>query len=381
MNMNNTRFLLCTLLVFALAGCGGDANTGSNGTGIQPVPTEPTLASGPVNSLGPLGVGGARLNDTGTSVQVDFDTQRPATELRLGMLANAEGLVSLSTNSGVATTAVAQSYVLGPLTDIDPARQGLHVMGVSVRADSNTLLDGVASLGEMAPGDRVEVYGLRLPAGQGLLATRLIVRKGASNATVEAIGIVPDFSPFSPFIDTQGLTIDLRGVPNAASLQGAAIRVRGTYDAASNSLAATLVTSTSPPASSEGKVAYVEGFVLTQLAPTRVVVGDFLVDTSGIGASFPVGARVSLRGRVSGGMLVADQYTVIANGAKIEYTVEGTISQYVSLSDFTVRGERIDASQAAISGGSASMLGQGRAVRVRGVAGPGKINAAEVTLE
>jgi cold shock CspA family protein len=80
---------------------------------------------------------------------------------------------------------------------------------------------------------------------------------------------------------------------------------------------------------------------------------------------------------MASGSVRADEVVEIAPGAVIEYTVEGPVSTFASISDFTVRGERIDASQAVISGGS---LAQGRRVRVKGVAGPGKLTATEVVI-
>ncbi len=378
--MNNQRFLLWVLLVLVLSGCGGDANTGSNGTGILPVPTEPTVASGPLTSLGPLGIAASQLTDTGTSVQVDFDSQRPATDLRLGMPVDAAGLVSLSTNTGVASSAVAQSLVLGPATSVDAARSSLRVMGVSVRADSNTLLDGVASLAEIPLGDQVEVFGLQLPTNQGIHATRLVVRRGAPNAPVEAIAIYPDFSPPAAFLTVDGLQLNLTGV-GFSTLRAGLIRVRGTYDAASNSLIATTVASPSVPSRAEAAVVYVDGFVLVQTAPSRFQVGDVYVDTLAVGATLSVGTRVSVRGRMRGGILEVDQLAVIASGQRIEYRVEGPITAMASVADFTVRGERIDASQAVFSNGSAASLVPGQRVRVRGTAGPGKLTAVEVTIE
>ena len=149
------KYLLVGLI--ALAGCGGDANTGSNGTGSVPLAT---VASGPVTTLGPMGIAGARLDEAGTQVLVNANAGRPGTDLRLGMIADAEGLVTPSEGRGSATTAVAQSVVKGPVTAVDAARRTLRVMGVAVRFDQNTLLDGIGraeepgSAAQRGPRDR-----------------------------------------------------------------------------------------------------------------------------------------------------------------------------------------------------------------------------------
>lgn len=391
MKINKEAFLSSTLLALALAGC-GSANTGSDGTGIRPLPTVQMAASGPLTALGPLGVAGASLDDAGTTVLLNANAARPATELRLGMLTNAEGLVAPSVDAGFATTAVAQSLVIGPVTSVDSARQAFQVMGQPARAHQNTLLEGIAGVGEIVVGDWAEVHGLRLPGNEGMLATRIIVRRPVVDRTVEVLGGVTDFG--IPSIAARGLQIDpsnasfvlatpagIQALPagTSALVPNQVVRVRGTYDANTNVVAASLIVTGLSPARPEGALVYIEGVVLSQTS-TLFQVGDLAVDTTAIATPLVVGSRVKVRGRMQSGSLRADQVTVIASDARIEYTVEGPISAFGSLSDFTVRGERIDASQAAVIDGSASQIGQGRRVRVKGVAGPGRINAREVTV-
>ena len=386
--------LLWALLALALAGCGASGNTGSDGTGDAPPPTDPTVASGPLTSLGPLGVAGTRLDDTGTQVLLNASAARPASELRLGMFADAEGLVAPSTGTGLATTSVAQSIVLGPVTGIDPSRREIRVMGVPVRADANTLLDGIERLERLTVGDWVEVHGLRLPANEGTLATRLIALRAPEDRSVEVLGSVSDFSAGAPIVAAAGLRIELANAsiataspagvqllpPGIAALTpGEPVRIRGTYDPATGTVTATSVTTGFAPARPEGKLVYLEGIVVARTS-TLFAVGDVYVDTTIIGAQLTLGTRVRLRGRMAGGVLRVDQVTELAAGALIEYVVEGPISTFGSPSDFTVRGERIDASQAVVSGGDAALLGQGRRVRVKGVAGPGKLDATEVAI-
>ena len=83
---------------------------------------------------------------------------------------------------------------------------------------------------------------------------------------------------------------------------------------------------------------------------------------------------------MANGTVRADRVEEVAPGALVEYVVEGPIATFNSPSDFTVRGERIDASQAVVTSGGVALLGQGRRVRVKGVAGPGRIKATEVAI-
>src|SRR5262245_48252555 len=81
--------LTCLMPAIALARCGGQANTGSTGTGGTPPLVVPTVASGPLTSLGPLGVAGVQLTDTATQVQLNTASARTSSDLRLGMFADA----------------------------------------------------------------------------------------------------------------------------------------------------------------------------------------------------------------------------------------------------------------------------------------------------
>ena len=378
---------LLLLAALVLAGCGGSANTGSDGTGVAP-PPEPAVASGPVTSLGPLGVAGAQLTDAGTQVQLNTSSARPSTDLRLGMFADADGRIAPSTGEGVATTAVSQSILIGPVAAIDPARRRLEVLGSPARLDQNTLLENFERLEQLAVGDLVEVFGLRLPGAEGLLATRIILREPSQ--AVELLGTIGEVGIGS--FTAQGLRIvtssaqftnpagtDFSPAPPPIGA-GSLVRVRGTYDAAAGIVTASLVVTGFAPVRSEQKLVYVEGFVLGQGAATRFQVGDLAVDTTDVATPLAVGMRVRLRGRMQAGVLRVDQFAVVAPDARIDYVLEGPISAYGSIADFRVRGERVDASSAVIVGGSPSSLADGVRVRVKGVAGPGRINASEVTI-
>jgi hypothetical protein len=378
---------LWVLAAVALAGCGGSANTGSDGTGGAP-PPEPAVASGPLTSLGPLGVAGTQLTDAGTQVMLNIVSARPSSELRLGMFADADGRIARSTGEGVAATAVAQSVLIGPVAAIDPTRGSLVVLASPVRVDQNTLLENFERVEQLAVGDRVEVFGLRLPGADGLLATRVILHEPVQDRSVEVLGTVSDVATGS--FTAQGVRIavvaggtDFSPAPpgGAASfVAGTLVRVRGPYDAAAGTVTASLVVTGFAPARSEGKLVYLEGFVLAQNAATRFQVGEVAVDTTDVAAPLAVGMRVRLRGRMQAGVLRVDQVAVVAPDARIEYVVEGTISAYGTIADFRVRGERIDASAAVIVGGPPAALADGVRVRVKGGAGAGRLDATEVRI-
>jgi hypothetical protein len=385
---------LAALFIALLAGCGAETKTGSTGTGIAPPPTSvAATASGPISSLGPLGVAGTSLDDVTTQVLLNTEARRMATELRLGMFADASGTVFRETNAGSALSAVAQSRVVGPVTLVDAAKGELRVLGVLARVDENTLLEGLAGLGGVATGDAVEVYGLELPGAQGMLATRLIARPASPDANVEILGVAGEIGTAS--LVAQGVPVNLAnvqlGVANPSMVQfspppaitlvpGALIRVIGKFDPSTGVVNATSIATGFAPTRAEGTLAYVEGFVDELSGATRYKVGGVQVDASAAAVPVAAGTRVVVRGNMQSNVLLANQVRVIPAGTRIEYTVEGAVDGYTSVASFSVRGERVDASQAVFFGGMASVLADGRRVRVRGVAGPGRLTATEVTI-
>ena len=92
------------------------------------------------------------------------------------------------------------------------------------------------------------------------------------------------------------------------------------------------------------------------------------------------GTRVQVRGRKLAGTVVAGEFRQIAASARIEYIVQGEVTDFISLANFKVRGEAISAATALFTGGTPAMLANGRQVRVKAVAGPGHLSATELTF-
>ncbi len=403
--MNKSPIVVASLFaaaaILALAGCGGgaDTKTGSNGTGVAPPPGEPTVASGALTGLGPLGLAGASFDDAATQVLLNVNAGGGANQLRLGMTANTNGTASSSTASGQAFGAVVQSLVLGPATSVDAPANKLTILSIAVRVDQNTLLAGVNSLAELQVGEEVEVFGLALPGGQGVLATRLIVHKAADSANVEVLGVISQVGAASLVL--QGIPVNLTNArigttgaagvvfsppPGTAALAaGVLARVIGVYDPASGILNASTIATSLAPARAEGDLVFIEGFVRepssNAIGATRFSLPDLDIEASAVpsvAASIFTGTRVRVRGKMQTGVLKAEAIDIIAPSARTEFVVEGDVAALASAASFEVRGERIDATLASYSGGTLANLANGRRVRVKGFAGPGKLTASEV---
>lgn len=85
------------------------------------------------------------------------------------------------------------------------------------------------------------------------------------------------------------------------------------------------------------------------------------------------------RGRRIGGVVQATNARIVGQSERIEYVVDGTISE-MSGNIIRVRGERINVAAANYTGGITANLATGRVVTVKGFAGAGQLDATSVTF-
>ena len=118
----------------------------------------------------------------------------------------------------------------------------------------------------------------------------------------------------------------------------------------------------------------VEGIVSSFAGSGRFVVDGLSVDARGAevrptGAVLANGVRVQVSGRMSGGSLVAERVTVLANGDVEQrvYKLNGRIDTVNAAAEtFVLRKTVVDYSNAEFVDGSASDLSSGDRVRVEG---------------
>lgn len=391
----NRAALLATGLIL-LAGCGAETKTGSTGTGRAPDSPELSMASGPLNGLGPLDVAGATLDESGIAVLLNSSLRSGAQDLRLGMTSNTNGSASLVSGTGRASAAVAQSMVVAPAQNIDVATNTFGVLALRFKTDGNTLFEGIAGLAQMVPGDQVEVFGLQQVLTPEVLATRVIVRRDGDPTRVELLGPISQIAAAG--LTVQGISVNTTGAqfssPGPAGLvasgaglaslgAGSLARITGRLNLTTGAIDATAITTGLAPARNEGNVIFIEGFVRTRVGSTRLTLEDLEIDTTSVPlfpASAEVGARLRVRGIMRGGLMRAEAIEVLQPQSVLTFTIEGTVSDYTTLSSFVVRGERVDASQATFVASTASNLANGRLVRLKGVASGGKLNATLIQV-
>ena len=246
------------------------------------------------------------------------------------------------------------------------------------------------SLAAIRVGDRLSVQATRSPTG--LVASR-VVRLDASapadSAPAEkAGGVIADFVSVANF-KVAGRTVNagsarFEGGVAGDLRDGRRVAVEGVL--AGDVLMATKVAfaadETVPPSS-----ASVEGAIADFVSQARFNVAGQPVDATqalfkeGVAADLANGRRVGVIGTVTGGVLVAASVEFKSAPPATNLEVEGAITDFVSVANFKVAGQLIDASTATIASGTVADLANGRKVGVVGTITGGVLRATNVEIK
>ena len=242
------------------------------------------------------------------------------------MVVAVEGGVSACPNAdvalceGVATRIRFRNNLEGPITAINRLTNTLQVMGREVVVDDSTAFDGtsVSDLSALAVGDVVAVSAL---TEQNRLRARLLQRTG-----VFTDGATP--------IMVHGQVANLNAASGTCTVDGVAVRFQGLSagDLPAGGLA-------------EGQYASVQG--------------------RRFGSGLMTADRIQLRDRIS-----------YPDASAVE--LEGHVSGFVSVADFLVDAQRVDASAAVFRNGTAADLKDGAKVEVEGTMSGAVLRASKV---
>jgi hypothetical protein len=118
--------------------------------------------------------------------------------------------------------------------------------------------------------------------------------------------------------------------------------------------------------------------------PTRLLLGNLPVDVSLAvisGGNVSAGAKAEVTGRWVNGVFQASRLEIESESDLSEVEIKGDISAFVSLADFTVRGQRCDASTLTqVGGGQLSDLKAGVRVQLHGVTRGDRVQVTEIEL-
>jgi Domain of unknown function (DUF5666) len=384
------RMAMLCIVAGVLVACGGGTNVasspGTGGTGIT--------ATGPVAGFGSVVVNGTRFDDTNARVQIDGDTLWPS-DLRLGMVANVTGVksyaavtaTSIVSATGTANTIEVWSIAQGGVTNI-VSPDKFTVAGMAMVTDAGTVLDGVMSVNDLTSQSVVKVWGQPTTSDFNQWSVTRLQVLGAAAETVSTGKIV-----------LNGTTPTLHGfvLANSPVKLWDGMLVRAVGSLSSSPTASTLTVSrvsalsgaTSGYAEVQGVVtSVVLGTGTTTISTvTRLNIGTIVVDISNAtlspaGANIAQGSRIEVEGTWNAGVLVATKAEVKSAAQIQEVEMEGKIEQFTSVSNFTVRGQRCDASGLTkVGNGTLGSLAVGKRVELHGVKNGDVVKVTELEIK
>jgi hypothetical protein len=277
------------------------------GGGDSPAATQ--TAIGTISSFGSVVVNGVHFDDSTASITMD-DATATRDRLRVGMVVQVRGRINAD-GTGVAASIRYNDCLQGPVTAMNQERNTLTVLGRTVQVDDDTVFDGVTlrDMSSFAIGDQVEVSCLPDPANNRLRATRMerqgVFQNGVSDLEVK--GTVANLNLAAGTCTIDGLTVNFAGIAAGSLPSGLANGM--TVEAGGRNLASGTLTA------------------------------DRLRDRDRDRISYPDGDGLE---------------------------VEGYVSDFVSIADFVVAGQRVNAANAVIKNGTAADIRSGLKVEAEG---------------
>jgi hypothetical protein len=286
------------------------------------------------------------------------------------MTAKVNGPTNADFTEGVATQVESAVDLRGVITSSDLATGTFVVFGTRVITDNGTVLGNISAASALAPGVAVTVWGL--PAGPGVLrATR--VEQHSTGAPILS-GTVQNVAPGN--FTLGGLTIDTRSATTEAGalVTGVNVRVRADAPPLSGVLKAKSIELWYPLSLGNGARRQLGGVVTDYAGASFFRVLGVPVDASaakvsgGLLSSLENGVEVAVAGTVSNGILLATKIKIKkapgSGGTSDAFQVTGAVGAFKSLSDFKVKGQGVNASQAQFINGTEADLRNGAKVTI-----------------
>ena len=397
--VQHTRFLGLSLISIAVAtalgACGGSSGTDTgSGPSAQALPITSTSASGTVfgsvTGFGSIVVDGVHYEDNAASVTREAATGSKPSEARLGQRVR----LSLG-EDGSARSIEVMPELEGQITSIDTANQRFVVNGLTVTINSDSAAgpltvfsDGYTAFASLSVNDRVEIHGLPradtavgAPANSYVIQATRIEKKTDPLLQLRASGFIQNL------VTTGNVTTFKLGTLNVTATSvtpkpAGAILANGSYVSVLTTSAVTsnAMTATAIRVIDRRKDATPNEIVrlASKIASYDAVAGTFTLDGVTVNAKaatlLPAGTALAsgLYARASGkfdanGVLQATEVKLQdRDDSAPRAELKGTITSYVSLADFTVRGVPVDASTARLKDCGSGGLANGQFVEVKG---------------
>lgn len=289
------------------AGNGSDdgSGVGSGGTGVS---TADATGVGSVGGIGSIILNGVRYKTYPEAADginpADFNLE-DTSELQIGMSVRIAGKIDSQFTAATAQQVVSAAELRGAVSAIDLAGGSFVVMGTTVTTDNATVWSGGNSLSDAIAAGQVQVWGLPTVPGS-LRATRVELKPASAEPLVT--GFVRNLDRLGRSFTLGQITVNYGdalfsgGIDESTLAEGIIVRVRGTAAPFAGSFGAT---------------------------------------------------------KVQGWYAIPAQ-----NSAAVQ--LAGVVANYNGLGDFRILGTAVNASNALITGGLASSIGNGVKVEVDG---------------
>lgn len=377
--------LVATMVALA-AGCGGGVGEGGTGGGYS---------QGTVSGLGSIIVNGVRYDDSSAVVtDVDGNT-RSAASLGLGMAVEIESGAITTTGGRPEATATAIRYtseLAGPIAAIDSVTGRITVLGQVVQLDITTVFGApLAGLGSLSVGQIVELHAEQNTATGVYRATRIDARADADTPAWRLRGLITERNALTRRFSIGNAVFDYANVPPAGVVVGRIARVTLAKTAADTAVWTVTALATGQRPLPEGREATLNGLVTEiEAQPQFFSVNGQPVNAAGLTlpGGIALGARVEVKGRVTGGALRATEVSLLAGAAAVptsDVELIGNVSNLdAAARTFAVRGTPVSYAGATVEvgGGTLADLAPGRRVQVHGplAAGGRSVEARRIDL-
>ena len=393
--MTSRLFRRCavTLLIVGLSACGSGvglvADIGSGGTGI---------VAGIVTGFGSVIIDGSRYPDTGAAYDITGDSEGAVavspTLAGVGQQVEAE-----IDASGNATAVHIYPEVIGVVSAISASTNTINVAGIRVVVNATestlpiTVYGGYTQFSDIQVNDRVEVNGLPETDNLGsyLAASRIELKPSSctGGCGVRVTGTLSQLNAVTQTFSLGALTVSYSGSTvitpsgqsvangervsvysstplNGTNLTAAAITIRTISNAVGNLRLTGAISNYTSNASFS-----VAGVAVN--ASSATLVPGSLALASGV--------NVIVVGNVDAttNQLVATSVTGYSSSS-IQPELHGTITNFVSIANFQVRGALVDASTATFSGGTAADLQNNAYVEIHGTVSNNVVSASTVAF-
>ena len=384
MNLEKFRPLLgaatLSLLTALLVSCGGggtvvatNGGVGTGGTGIS---------TGTVTGFGSLVLDGTTYSSASplyfAGTDQDAQVQTASTAVNLG-----DQLEIRLDAQGHPSKVVIDPELMGAVANLGSA--GFSVNGVAVRVNGNaadgplTYYSGLNDFSSLKNGMQVEVHGAwgQDAGGQGYIQATRIEQLPANNPVTRVTGLVSGFDAASGSFQIGAVSVHTSAAtvitPAGQKLaNGQLVNVWSNMPVAANGALVAGAVSVRTLRGESGPVQM--GGLVTQLSGSRFQMMGIPVDASAADLAAAVQALVNgeyvvVQGQADAvsGVLTATSLRAYANHPA-EVELSGTITGYVSPSNFLVRGVPVDASAAQVvfTGGTVASLRNGVFVDIVG---------------